>query len=126
MLSLPLLFIVSNPLLNKVGTKTTPIHRAFEQENSEAFNTMFDLLADQNYHCVTMQLLDLMTEIIEDGSPQVQNFFDSGMYVTDQFADSYLVDWEEGGEIIAPIKSAYVSQDTLNKAVGVPLSEDGT
>ena len=38
---LPLVFLHSNPELNKKGQKTTPIHIALDKQSPVAFDTMF-------------------------------------------------------------------------------------
>ena len=41
---LPLVFLHSNPMLNKPGKKTTPIHIALDKQSPISFETMFSLL----------------------------------------------------------------------------------
>lgn len=61
---LPLVFLHSNPMINKPGKKTTPIHIALDKQSPIAFETMFALLVDQRKVCVTSQLLDVLEAII--------------------------------------------------------------
>lgn len=61
---LPLIFLHSNPQLNKPGKKTTPIHIALDKQSPIAFETMFETLVDQQRVCVTSQLLDVLETII--------------------------------------------------------------
>ena len=50
---IPLVFLHSNPALNKPGMKTTPIHIALDKQSPVAFETMFQLLVDQKRVCIT-------------------------------------------------------------------------
>ena len=43
---LPLVFLHSNPMLNKPGKKTTPIHIALDKQSPISFETMFSLLVN--------------------------------------------------------------------------------
>jgi len=44
---LPLVFLHSNPKFNPPGKRTTPIHIALDKQSPIAFETMFQLLVDQ-------------------------------------------------------------------------------
>jgi hypothetical protein len=61
---LPLVFLHSNPLLNKPGKKTTAIHIALDKQSPISFESMFELLVNQRKVCVTAQLLDVLETII--------------------------------------------------------------
>ena len=50
---LPLVFLHSDPQLNKSGKKTTPIHIALRKQSPISFECMLGLLIDQHKVCVT-------------------------------------------------------------------------
>jgi len=65
---LPLVFLHSDPMKNKPGKKTTPIHIALDKQSPISFELMFELLVHQRKVCVTSQLLDVLETIINSPS----------------------------------------------------------
>lgn len=80
---LPMVFLHSNPQLNKPGKKTTPIHIALDKQSPISFDTMFAMLVNQTKICVTSQLLDVLETIISSQSQSVLDFFENSFYITD-------------------------------------------
>lgn len=81
--NLALMFLHSDPSRNKPGQKTTPIHLALDKQSPLSFEIMLNLLKNQRKVSVTAQLLDRLQDMIDSGSPVVNEFFDECFFVTD-------------------------------------------
>ena len=80
---LPLLFLHSDPVKNKEGQQTTPLHLALDKQSPLAFGIMLDLLKEQNKVCITSQLLDRLEDIVNMESEVVLEFFSECFFTTD-------------------------------------------
>ena len=122
---LPLLFLHSNPKLNKPGARTTPLHIALDKQSPLSFEAMLELLVDQKKVSVTSQLLDRLEVIINLGSPAVNDLFDQSFIITDQYDGPKAIEWEDDDEEkrIA-ISSAYLTEDLLQILVDPKEKEE--
>ena len=122
---LPLVFLHSNPALNRPGKKTTPIHIALDKQSPIAFETMFELLVSQNKVCVTSQLLDVLDPIINSQSQAVLDFFNQSFLITDQYEGLRALEWEAAGdEKICAIPSIYITDDFMQSLVRKKSTND--
>ena len=112
---LPLVFLHSNPQLNKPGKKTTPIHIALDKQSPISFETMFGLLVDQHKICVTSQLLDVLEVIINQKSQTVLDFFNNSFLITEQYSGLRALEWDDpnSDEKIVATSCAYLTDPTM-------------
>jgi len=123
---LPLVFLHSNPQLNKPGKKTTPIHIALDKQSPISFDTMFSLLVHQNKVCITPQLLDVLETVINSQSQSVLDFFENSFYITDQYAGLRALEWEDRSseEKITATSSAYLTDVFMQSLVAKKNDDD--
>ena len=123
---IPSLFLHSNPMLNPIGKKTTPIHIAIDKQSPMAFETMFKMLIDSPKLCITSQLLDVLEYIIENDSETVLDFFNNSFYVTDQFSGLHALLWEDESvdDMIIALPTAYISSEFIQAFVGGSKAEE--
>ena len=116
---LPLVFLHSNPLLNKPGKKTTPIHIALDKQSPISFESMFELLVDQRKVCVTAQLLDVLETIINSKSQAVLDFFENSFFITDQYNGLRALEWDDpnSNERIVATSCAYLTDAYMQSMV---------
>lgn len=123
---LPLVFLHSNPQLNKPGKKTTPIHIALDKQSPISFETMFSLLVHQRKVCVTSQLLDVLETVINSQSQSVIDFFENSFYITDQYAGLRALEWEDmsSEEKITATASAYLTDEYMQSLVASKTEDE--
>lgn len=77
------LLCLHRPMGGKKNHRPTALHVALEKQSPIAFDTMLEMLTDQRKVCITKFLLDRLGDMIDAGSPIVNQFFDECFFVTD-------------------------------------------
>ena len=112
---LALTFLHSDPNRNKKGCKTTPLHVALDKNSQLAFDIMLGLLCEQTKVCITPHLLDRLSDIMNKNSSVVLDFFNKSFFITDQYSEDQVLEWENGDqeELYVKVPTSYLTKEYL-------------
>ena len=80
---------------------------------------MLGLLSEQNKVCVTPHLLDRLSDIIDNNSQVVLDFFNNSFFYTDQFSEPFALEWnnDDEEELFLPVPTSYLTKGYLQSLI---------